>query len=88
MSSRDQKTQESTLFLRLLLEEELVGLAGQFEQLDAIFDVALVGTLLDRKVMQNAVLLSTPVGGFCTFAGPQTGSQPHFFDRVADEATS
>ncbi|HVC76144.1 MAG TPA: hypothetical protein VND96_06445 [Candidatus Micrarchaeaceae archaeon] len=40
-----------------------MGIPSQFEQLDTVFDVALVGGLVDLNVAQDSVLLASPVGG-------------------------
>ena len=40
-----------------------MGITGQLEQLDAVFDVALVGVLVSLDVAQDSVLLASPVGG-------------------------
>jgi hypothetical protein len=40
-----------------------VGITGQFQQLDPLFDIALVGILVDLNVAQDSVLLASPVGG-------------------------
>lgn len=38
-----------------------MGIAGQLEQLDTVFDVALVGVLVDLDVAQDSLLLAPPV---------------------------
>ncbi|HVC78265.1 MAG TPA: hypothetical protein VND96_17280 [Candidatus Micrarchaeaceae archaeon] len=39
-----------------------MGITGKFQQLDAVFDVALVGVLVDLNVAQDSVLFASPLG--------------------------
>ena len=40
-----------------------MGITGQLQELDAVFDIALVGILMDLNVAQDSVLVASPVGG-------------------------